>query len=185
MMNEQTCDQYGEWMSLAQDGMLSNAQMRLLHVHLASCPPCQTQWEAMTFVSLVFRAAPLVAPAPGFVERAQAKLAYRTEKRRRSIIWLTLGIGTIALLALALPSVVGLLSLTGRLILPYQVVAYVQTILSWVGATTRALADAGWVLFRYTLTRPAVLACLGSATAAGVLAVFSMRYLFGKRLTQS
>jgi hypothetical protein len=139
----------------------------------------------MTFVSQVFHAAPLVAPAAGFVKRAQARLAYRTEKRRRSIIWLTLGLGTIALLALALPSVVGLLCLTGRLILPYQVITYVEAVFSWLGATSRTLADAGWVLFRYVLTRPAVLACLGSATAAGVLAVFSMRYLFGKRLTQS
>jgi hypothetical protein len=83
MMNQQNCEQYTEWMSLAQDGMLSSTQTRLLHGHMAVCPPCQTQWEAMTFVSQLLHAAPMLSPSPGFAERVQIKLEYRQERRRR------------------------------------------------------------------------------------------------------
>jgi predicted anti-sigma-YlaC factor YlaD len=185
MMNQETCDQYIEWMSLAQDGALNSTQTRLLHTHLAACPPCQTQWEAMTLVSQMFRAAPMVAPAAGFVDRFQIKMAYQQEQRRRTMIWLLLGIGVFALLALTLPSVIGLLSFTGRLILPYQVIAYVQGLWTWTSMVLSALTDAAWVLIRYGVTQPAGLACLGSGAAMGVLAIFVMRHLLSRRITQS
>ena len=180
-MNQENCEQYGEWMSLAQDGMLSSTQTRLLHTHLASCPPCQTQWEAMTFVSQVFRAAPMVAPTPGFAERFQARLAYREEQRRTLMIWLLLSIGAFALLALTLPSLIGVLCFTGRLILPYQVIAYVQGLVTWVSTASTSLADALWVLVRYAATTPAGLACLGSVAAVGIVGVVLMRSLMGRR----
>lgn len=180
-MNQETCEQYSEWMSLAQDGMLSSTQTRLLHTHLALCPPCQTEWEAMTFVSKMFHAAPMVAPAPGFVGRFQARLAYREEQRRRGMVWLLLGMGAFALLALTLPSLVGVLCFTGRLILPYQLVVYVQGIFNWISMASIALADVLWVLVRYAVTKPAVIACLGSVAAIGVLSIFGMRSLIGRR----
>ena len=179
-MNQETCDQYGEWMSLAQDGMLSGTQTRLLHAHVASCMPCQTQWEAMTFVSQVFHAAPMVGPTPGFVQRFQVKLAYREEQRRRLMIWVLLGIGAFAMLALALPSLFGLLCFTGRLILPYRLVAYLQSLLNWTSIALSALADAAWVLIRYAVTKPAGLACLGSLVAAGLLTMTGMRFVLGR-----
>lgn len=181
-MNQETCEQYGEWMSLAQDGMLNSTQTRLLHTHLAACPPCQTEWEAMTFVSRMFRATPMVAPAPGFVARFQTRLAYREEQRRRMMIWLLLGIGAFALLALTLPSLIGVLCFTGRLILPYQVVAYVQGLVNWVSIASAAFANALWVLIRYAVTSPAGLACLGSIAAIGILAIIWMRFLLGRRV---
>ena len=184
-MNVEMCEQYTEWMSLAQDGMLNSTQTRLLHAHLAACPPCRRQWEAMTLVSQILRAAPMVAPAPGFVARFQARLAYREEQRRRALIWILLGIGALALVVLALPSLIGVLCFTGRLILPYEVVAYVQGLLNWVGIVGRALADAAWVLIRYAVTKPAGLACLGSVAAAGVLVAIWMRLLLGRTATQS
>lgn len=180
-MNQETCEQYSEWMSLAQDGMLSGTQTRLLHTHLASCPLCQTEWEAMTFVSQMFRAAPMVAPAPGFVGRFQARLALREEQRRRGMIWLLLGIGAFALLALTLPSLIGVLCFTGRLILPYQLVAYVQGVLNWISMASIALADTLWVLIRYAATRPAGIACLGSVAAIGIASVIWVRSLIGHR----
>ena len=180
-MNQETCEQYSEWMSLAQDGMLNSTQTRLLHTHLASCPPCQTQWEAMTFVSQVFRAAPMIAPAPGFVERFQAKLAYREEQRRRGMVWLLLSMGAFALLALTLPSLIGVLCFTGRMILPYQILVYVQGIVNWVSMASIALAEALWVLVRYAVTQPTGLACLGSAAAVAILALLWTRSWLGRR----
>jgi hypothetical protein len=180
-MNQQACEQYGEWMSLAQDGLLSSTQTRLLHAHLASCTSCQTEWEAMTFVSQMFRSTPMVSPSSGFVERFQTRLAYREEQRRGLMIWLLLGMGAFALLALTLPSLIGVLCLTGRLILPYQVIAYIQGLLNWVSMASVALADALWVLIRYTATKPAGLAFLGSVAVIGILSGIWMRSLIGRR----
>ena len=183
-MNQETCEQYTEWMSLAQDGALNSTQTRLLHAHLAACSLCQTQWEAMTLVSQMFRAAPMIAPAVGFVDRFQVKMAYHRERRRRTMIWLLLGLGAFALLVLTLPSIIGLLTFTGRLILPYQIIAYLQGLWNWIGTVLSALSHAAWVLIRYGLTKPAGLACLGSGAAMGVLAILATRHLLGRRVTQ-
>jgi hypothetical protein len=180
-MNQETCEQYSEWMSLAQDGMLSSTQTRLLRAHLAACLPCQTEWEAMTVVSQVFRSVPPVAPLPGFVERFQTRLAYREEQRRRVMIWLLLGIGAFTLLALTLPSLIGILCFTGRLILPYQAVVYIQRLLHWVTMASIALADALWVLIRYAATTPTGLVFMGSAVAIGILGVIWMRLILARR----
>ena len=102
-MSKQPCDQYIEWMSLAQDSMLSSMQTRLLHTHVAACPECRTIVEAMTSVSRLFHSASLVEPAPGFVDRFEARLVYHEEQRRRAMIWFLLGIGVVALTLLALP----------------------------------------------------------------------------------
>jgi hypothetical protein len=183
-MNQQNCDQYTEWMSLAQDGLLSSTQTRLLHGHMAVCPPCQTQWEAMTFVSLMLHAAPMVAPATGFAQRVQKKLEYRRERRRRVVIGLVLGFGALAMLIVALPTLANALWFAGRLILPYQIVAYGQGILSWINAALRALGDAAWVLVRFTATNPTVQASLGAGAIAGAGSVVWMRYVFRQRATQ-
>jgi hypothetical protein len=129
----------------------------------------------------MFRAAPMLAPSPGFVERFQAKMAYREEQRRRGMVWLLLGMGAFALLALTLPSLIGVLCFTGRLILPYQILVYVQGILNWTSMASIALADALWVLVRYGITRPAGLACLGSVAAVGIVGIIWMRSLIGRR----
>ena len=179
-MNQQPCDQYSEWMSLALDGLLDSTQMRQLHQHLEECPTCQLQWEAMNELSRLFYAAPMLAPAPGFAARFQARLAYREERRHQAIIWALLTVGVITLTLLALPSLIGVLCFTGRLILPYEVVAYVQGLLNWLVIAARTLADAAWVLVRNMATRPASLACLGSSAAAGILALVWMRILMGR-----
>jgi hypothetical protein len=183
-MNQQNCDQYTEWMSLAQDGMLSSTQTRLLHGHMAVCPPCQTQWEAMTFVSQLMHAAPMVAPTPGFAQRVEAKLAYRQERRRRTIIWLFLGLGALVLLALALPTLVGTLRFVGRMFLPYPVIAYGQGIVNWCTVALRTLSDAAWVLVRFAATNSTVQTSLGLGTIAGAASVLWMRFVFRSRAPQ-
>ena len=66
-MNKQQCEQYTEWMSLAQDGILSRTQMHVLHTHIAMCPPCMTTWESMTMISQMF----LVESKPTWDEMAR------------------------------------------------------------------------------------------------------------------
>ena len=184
MMNQQNCEQYTEWMSLAQDGMLSSTQSRLLHGHMAVCPPCQTQWEAMTFVSQMLHAAPMIAPAPGFAARVQKTLEYRQERRRRAVIWLLLGLGGLAILLLSLPSLVNTLWLAAQMLLPYQVIAYGQGIFAWFNAALRALGDAAWVLVRFAAANPTVQNSLFAGAAAGAGSVIWMRYMFRPRVSQ-
>ena len=179
-MSEQTCDQYLEWMSLAQDGMLNSTQTHLLHAHLATCTQCQATWEAMTLVSQVLHAAPMVAPATGFVARVQARLVQREERRRQVIVGLVLGIGVLSLTALALPSVVGLLSATGQLVLPYGVFAYLQGLFGWVAIMLDSLASAVWILARYLAERPSVWTCTVFAAAAAVFILIWMRVWLGR-----
>jgi len=177
-MNQQNCDQYTEWMSLAQDGMLSSTQTRLLHGHMAVCPPCQTTWEAMNLVSQMLHAAPMVAPAPGLALRVQKVLEYRQERRRRAITGLLLGLGVLVILVLALPSLMSALWLAGRMVLPYPVIASIEGIVSWGGAALRALSDAAWVVIRFAATNPTVRTSLAAGTIAGAGSVIWMRLAF-------
>lgn len=182
-MNEQLCDQYLEWMSLAQDGMLSSTQTHLLHAHLATCPECQTTWEAMTAVSQILHAAPMVAPGSGFVARVQARLAVREERRRQVLVGALLGIGVLSLIVLALPSILGLLSVTGRLVLPYTVFAYAQSLCNWAAIVLGSLASTIWVLARHLAARPSVWTCTGFAAAAALCILVWIRVWLG-RMTQ-
>lgn len=183
-MNKPPCEQYSEWMSLAQDGMLSSTQTHLLHTHVANCKPCRATWETMTTLSQMLRAAPLLGPVPGFVERFEARLAYRQEQHRRVMIWFLLGIGAVTLALLALPSILSALSLTGYLVLPYEVFTYLQGLVNWFLIALETLADAAWVLIRHVCRTPALPACLALVVAAGLLLVVWTRFLFGRLVAQ-
>ena len=182
MTNQQNCDQYLEWMSLAQDGMLNSTQTRLLHGHLSVCPPCQTTWEAMTFVSQMLHSAPMVAPPPDFAQSVHKKLEYRQERRRRTVIGLILGLGAFAVLILALPNLVNAIWFAGRMFLPYQIIAYGQGILNWINVALRTLGDAAWVIVRFAAANPTVQASLGAGAIAGAGSVLWMRFLFRPRM---
>jgi predicted anti-sigma-YlaC factor YlaD len=183
-MNKQQCEEYTEWMSLAQDGMLDRTQTRLLHKHIATCPPCMTVWESMTIVSQMLRAAPMVEPIPGFTKRFEIRLAYREEQHRRAMVWLLLGIGAIALGFLALPSLLGALSITSRLVLPYEVVTYFYGLLNWLHVIISAVLDTIGILVRYVCTGPAGPACLALITVAGALIALWTRFLVGRLTAQ-
>jgi hypothetical protein len=141
-------------------------------------------WESMTEISRVFHAAEMVGPAPGFVARVEARLAYRQEQRRRAMVWLLLAIGTIALAFLAMPSLFTALSLTGRLVLPYQVIVYVQQLLTWANVVVTAFAEAVFLLVRHLCTGPAGTACLALVSMAGALVAIWTRFLVGRLAAQ-
>jgi hypothetical protein len=171
-------------MSLAQDGMLDQAQIRLLHNHIASCRECRVTWQAMNEISQLFHAAPMLSPEPGFVQRFETRLMYREEQHRRTMIWALLGIGFIALFILALPSLINALSFTGNLVLPDQVVAYVRGVLSWLYIVVSALADAAWLLIRYMCTGPAGPACVALIATAAAAVTLWTRFLVGRLATR-
>lgn len=179
-MNQQPCDQYTEWMSLAQDGLLDGSQNRLLHRHLADCPMCQAQWEAMTLVSRMLRSEPMLSPSPGFVARFEDRLARRGERRQQFLVGLLLGIGVITLALLALPSVWNTLYLAAQVVLPHQTFVAVEAFVGWVAFMGRTLLDTGWLLVRHLAIRPEGWACLGSAALMGLLAAVWMRFLWAR-----
>lgn len=183
-MNTHNCETAQEWMSLAQDGLLNGIESRWLHEHLDACPDCKAQWDAMMVVSHMFHAAPMIGPAPGFVLRLQAKIAYRQEQRRRAMIGVLLGAGVIALLLLALPSILGLLGATGRLLLPYWVVVYVQGAMNWAYMVLRSLSDAAWLLIRNFAATSGGMACITSAVAAAALFVLWVPFMMGRMATR-
>lgn len=173
-MNKQPCETYIEWMSLALDGMLGPTETHLLHGHIASCPSCAGTWEAMYQVSSMLRAAPMAEPQPGFVERFEARLGYHAEQRRRTLVWMLLGIGAVVLALLALPSLFDVLRLTGQLVLPYPVIAHARDTVNWLYLVTDAFLEASWTLIQFACTGPGAGACLLLvAAAAGVLVLWT------------
>lgn len=69
-------------MSLALDGMLGAAEERELQAHLATCPDCRAEWEALQAVSRVLARAPLVAPRVDLALRIGAQFRLRRERQR-------------------------------------------------------------------------------------------------------
>lgn len=183
-MNKQPCNQITEWMSLAQDGLLDRTQMRLLHAHIADCSPCESVWQTMTAVSRLLRQTEMVEPEAGFVSRFEERLAFRAEQRRRALVWLVLGMGTVTLALLALPSILGALRLTGNLVLPYPAITYLQDVVSWLGLVVISLLDAGWLLVRHACTGPGARLCIALTTAMGALVALWTRLLVGRMAHQ-
>ena len=179
-MNKQPCESYTEWMSLALDGMLSPTETRLLHSHIASCPSCASTWQAMQHVSSMLRAAPIAEPQRDFVKRFEARLAYQAEQRRRTMVWMLLGIGAIALALLALPSLLGVLRLIGLLVLPYQVIAYARGVANWLYLVANAFLKASWTLARFACTGPTAGTCLLLGVVAAGMIVLWTRLVVGR-----
>jgi hypothetical protein len=117
----------------------------------------------------------MAGPQPGFVTRFEARLAYRAEQRRRSFVWMVLGMGAVVLALLALPSLLGILRLTGQLILPYQIITYARDTMSWLYLVTDAFLEASWTLVRYACTGSSAGACLVLAAAAALMIVLWTR----------
>jgi anti-sigma factor RsiW len=70
-------------MSLSLDGMLDAAGEDRLQRHLASCPVCRAQWQAMQQISTLFGESAMVGPPLGFAIRVERRLGEKTKKERR------------------------------------------------------------------------------------------------------
>jgi hypothetical protein len=134
----------------------------------------------MQQASSMLRAAPLVAPEVGFVERFEARLAYQAEQRRRTMIWMLLGLGAMVLALLALPSVFDVLRLTGHVVLPYRVTAYATAVLDWLYLLTSALLEAVGTLARSVCSGANTGACVLLVAVPAALIVLWTRLVIGR-----
>lgn len=75
-------DKIGMWVSLALDGRLDPIQEAEMQQHLASCPACRADANAVRRVSALLEAMPMIAPAFGFSLRVERRLADRSTQRR-------------------------------------------------------------------------------------------------------
>jgi hypothetical protein len=107
------CDErerIGSWVSLALDGRLASDHESDLAQHLATCPGCRAEANAMRRVSTFLAGMPMVGPAYGFSLRVERRLAERSTQRRqilRGVALLTsslsiVGVGAAAILILGL-----------------------------------------------------------------------------------
>jgi predicted anti-sigma-YlaC factor YlaD len=76
--------QFTEMMSLALDGLLDEAGQEQLQGHLAGCPTCRAEWEAMQAVSSLFERSAPVGPPLGFALRVERKLEAKQKRRRQA-----------------------------------------------------------------------------------------------------
>jgi predicted anti-sigma-YlaC factor YlaD len=77
-------------MSAVLDREATAAETHQLHEHLASCPDCAQTWTHWRTLDRNLGAAPMIAPAPGFVWRVSARLEREQQLRRRR--WLGSGL---------------------------------------------------------------------------------------------
>jgi predicted anti-sigma-YlaC factor YlaD len=91
------CETYREHMSLWLDQQLTAQEIQQLEAHTAACPACRAVLEQLNQVNWLLASAPMMAPAPGFAVRFQARL---TAHRRRRRTWA--GVLTLALASLGI-----------------------------------------------------------------------------------
>jgi len=110
-----------ERMSLALDGMLSANEERELQVHLARCPSCRAEWEALQAVSSFLAQVPLASPGVDLALRVEERLRLQEERKRWVLGLLVTGLW----LGLALSGLVGGSALLGWLLLQQPILASV------------------------------------------------------------
>jgi predicted anti-sigma-YlaC factor YlaD len=70
-------------MSLALDGLLKDSDRQRLDGHVASCPACRSEWEAMQQVSALFASSDMVGPPLGFAVRVERRLEQKVKQQRQ------------------------------------------------------------------------------------------------------
>lgn len=169
---------YQDWLF---EDTLDVAQADALHSHLDSCVECRSLVGAFHQVEHSLRAAPLVAPTPGFSLRWQARLDLERLRLHRRQVRLAFAFGLggavllLALLAVLLWPLIDMLEVllwAGAYQL-YLIYAFVLSAGQALAAFAKGLALvmplAAWVL------------ALGLLTQAVVLWVVSYRYMTNPR----
>ena len=130
-------------MSLALDRMLPAGEERELQAHLANCPICQAEWEALQSVSHLLAQAPLASPGVDLALRVEERL-HRQRVRRRWVLGL---VASCLWLGLALSSFTGGSALLGWLLLQQPMLVSVgMQVLARLLLVGQAALRALWLL---------------------------------------
>jgi predicted anti-sigma-YlaC factor YlaD len=92
-------EQISELMSLALDGLLNAEDEQKMQQHLAACPTCRLEWQAVQQISTLFERSEMVGPPLGFAIRVDRRLAEKEKKRRRAFGGLAILTGSLSLAA--------------------------------------------------------------------------------------
>lgn len=169
------CSKSAEWMSLQLDGLLSEEQAEQLQSHLIHCPSCRDQWEAVSWVSSMLEAQPVVIPSTDFTSKVMTRLHERDVRRRRLYGGLRLCVGSVGLWAVVTTA----LSLAVLWRSPIGVVLWDigVPLADNLLAVLTVLGKALWYATYTLVTRPAAILILGYALLAAALTMGWMRVL--------
>jgi len=159
MANE--CEICREEMHRALDGELGPEERARFEEHLAACPACRRDYEALTRAVAAFEAAPRLEPSAAFAAGVMRRVRLAEARRaraRRFFAWATAG-ATAAVAA-------GSIAFWGRVFRS----ALGATTFSWLTDVVRVVAN-GWTVVRAFAAPAAVLGKVASAlgTAASHL----------------
>ena len=130
---------FEDW--LLETQLLTNDQKHQLNAHLRTCPSC----TALAEVNLALKSVRVAAPATGFTNRFQVRLAARKQALRWRNFW---GFSLLTL------SVLGLLGWVSWPVLKDLIHSPVNLLASWISslvsfwASLQAIFRAGMVLFK-------------------------------------
>jgi hypothetical protein len=130
---------FEDW--LLEDQSLTKDQKHQLNTHLRTCASC----AALAEVNLALKSVKQAAPAQGFTDRFQLRLAARKQALRRRNVW---GFIVLTLSVLGLLGWIAWPVLEDLIQSPVDLVAsWMTTVVSFV-ASLQALFQAGMVLFK-------------------------------------
>ncbi len=120
--------QFENW--ILMDIQLNQEQQRELHGHLKQCSQCQALYQASHQLTHLFKTAPVPVPAAGFSARWMEQIDKAEKRKNRLILFITLGV--ISLATLILLSTVGLelRSVVGGF--PQMMLELVTLIADWI-----------------------------------------------------
>lgn len=93
-------DEYTDKIILYLDDELPPAEAAALETHMASCPACEAEFEALAKLDRLFASAPMVVPPANFVATFELKLEQRLNRRRTVAGAIIIGLLLAALLGL-------------------------------------------------------------------------------------
>jgi anti-sigma factor RsiW len=157
-------------MSLHLDGLLSAEQTDSLQTHLAWCPTCARQWQAMSKASQLLLAEPMAAPASDLAVAVAQIISEREVHQRRLRGMLRVATAWLGAWALAGLALAVLLATRWGAELRFLLFDVGLPVADSLCTAAAVLRDALWSASHALLTRPTVLLLISHAVLAMALA---------------